>query len=83
MTIITERERAIAALVAQDLSDAEIADQLGFSAQHVKNTLMDLRERLGARSRVGVALAYERGELTSAGARRPGGQPGNQNRRRY
>lgn len=60
---LTARERSIALLIAQELTDAEIAHRLSLSTQHVKNTQIELRRKLGVISRVGVAMAVERGEV--------------------
>jgi DNA-binding NarL/FixJ family response regulator len=62
-TELTERERSIARLVIEELTDEAIAYRLGLSRQHVKNTLVELRRKLGATPRVGVALAVERGQV--------------------
>lgn len=60
---LTARERSIALLIAQELTDSEIAYRLGLSCQHVKNTQITLRAKLNVISRVGVALAVARGEV--------------------
>ncbi len=80
MIIVTEREYDVAALTAADLMDKEIAARLHITVQTVKNHQIELKRKIGASTRVGVALAFERGQL--AGDRGPGAPRGNQNRRR-
>lgn len=60
---LTDRERSIALLIVLELTDQQIAHKLGLSTQHVKNTQITLRQKLGVVSRVGVALAVARGEV--------------------
>jgi hypothetical protein len=43
-------------MVAGDLRDEEIAARLHLSVNTIKNTLVEIRDKLGARSRVGVAV---------------------------
>lgn len=52
---LTPRQRTIAELVADDLSNKEIAAQLGISLQTVKNILCAVQAKLGTRSRAGIA----------------------------
>lgn len=52
---LTHRQYDIAELVAEDLSNKEIAARLGIALMTVKNTMTEIRRRTGARTRVGVA----------------------------
>lgn len=60
---LTEREREVADLVADGLTNADIAATLVISAGTVKNHLAAIQRKLEARNRVGIAAA--------AWARRP------------
>ncbi|HEX2910945.1 MAG TPA: helix-turn-helix transcriptional regulator [Chloroflexia bacterium] len=48
---LSEREKQVAELVAQGLSNREIAERLGLSKRTVDNHLYKLLSKLGARSR--------------------------------
>ena len=52
---LTERERAVARLVADGLSDKEIGARLGISTRTAQNHVQHIREKLGSRSRVDIA----------------------------
>lgn len=63
MDSITPRQAEIAMLVVEDLTNEQIAARLNFSVSAVRKNLIEVCARLGVRSRVGVALAMERGEF--------------------
>ena len=56
LTALTPREREVAALVAEGLSNAEIARRLVLSEGTVANHLAHIMRRLGAGNRVQVAV---------------------------
>ncbi|GGT53070.1 response regulator [Streptomyces purpureus] len=59
---LTAREREIVTLVAQGLTNAEIADRLFISAGTAKTHLANIQAKLKARNRVGIAAwAWEAG----------------------
>ena len=60
---LTPREAQIARLTAQELSNRQIAYKLGLAPQTIKNAQTTLRRKLGIETRVGVALAVQRGEV--------------------
>ena len=62
---LTPREREVAALVAEGLTNAEIADRLVLNTGTVANHLAHIRRAVGARNRVQVAVwAVEHGLRT-------------------
>ncbi|GAA4284044.1 response regulator transcription factor [Brevibacterium daeguense] len=63
---LTEREREIAVLVAAGASNRNIAEQLFVSEATAKAHLAKVMIKLGADSRVGVAITVERAGLTHA-----------------
>ena len=59
---LNERERTVLRLVAQGLSNREIADRMHLSELTIKGYIEDILQRLGARNRVhAAALATRRG----------------------
>lgn len=63
--VLTGRQRDMVELVAQELSNEEIARRLGISPQTVKNHMTMLMARLGCQTRVGVIVwAFRHGLLT-------------------
>ncbi|WP_143027677.1 response regulator transcription factor [Lentzea albidocapillata] len=62
--VLTPRQRQVLALVAEGLSDPDIAQSLDVSVATVRTHARELRHRLGARDRAhAVALAYRTGFL--------------------
>lgn len=57
---IKERRLQIARLVADEMTDKEIAFRLMVGKKTVDQDLIRLRQMIGCRSRVGVALWYVR-----------------------
>jgi DNA-binding CsgD family transcriptional regulator len=60
-TKLTPRVREVAVLVNQQLTDREIAARLTLSVWTVQDYVKKARRLTGSRSRLGVALAIERG----------------------
>lgn len=69
---LSPRQFEIAKLIAEGLSDKEIAARLSISLHTVKNTMTEIRRRMGAHSRLGVAVAVMRGAVSVQDMR---GQP--------
>jgi two-component system response regulator DevR len=70
---LTDRQRKVAELVAQGLTNAEIAEELHLSANTVRNYLARVMTRLGTRNRTEVALAVAR--LAAEAPARPAVHP--------
>lgn len=69
---LTEREADVLCLVAQGLSNAEIAERLYIGAATVKTYVSRLLTKLDAATRVHLVIhAYESGLVTPGGERRP------------
>lgn len=61
-TALTAAERKVAAMIAEDLADKQIADRLGCSQRSVETHAQHIRERLGVRSKIGIAVWVVRQE---------------------
>jgi DNA-binding NarL/FixJ family response regulator len=62
---LTTREREVLELLAQGLSNAEIADALTLERTTIKTHVQRILTRLGARNRVEIVIvAYEWGLIT-------------------
>lgn len=57
---LSPRALEIAALIADDLSDKEIANQLAIKVGTVRSITYTARLKLNVRGRVGLALWYDR-----------------------
>ncbi len=65
--LLTAWQREILRLVADDLTNEEIATRLGVATQAVKNQLREMYRRLGVRGRAGaVGRGYRLGILKLA-----------------
>lgn len=53
---LSSREIGIACLVAQGMSNAQIAARLGIATMTVKNTVTAMLDKIGGRNRVSVAV---------------------------
>ena len=63
---LTNRESQVGSMVTEAKSNKEIANALNISDKTVKHHMTNLMEKLGARNRVEVALAIQRGQRRSA-----------------
>ncbi len=61
---LTERERAVLALVGEGLTRDELAERLGMSPNTVRTHLQNLRAKLGARSRHELVVMANGGRTT-------------------
>jgi DNA-binding NarL/FixJ family response regulator len=67
---LTEREEEVLRLVAQGMSNAEIATELVLGLETVKTHVRSVLAKLGVRDRVqAVITAYESGSFTDAARR--------------
>lgn len=57
---LSPREREVARLVHGEMGDKQIAQRLGVCTTTAKSHLLNIRAKLGAPTRIGVALWYER-----------------------
>ncbi len=62
---LSAREQEVLVLLAEGLSNAEIADQLGIAANTVRNHVRSLLDKLGVRNRVQAAVYAVRAGLVS------------------
>lgn len=53
---LTERELVVAQLVSKDLSNKQIADELGLSPHTVKFHILNISIKLNVKTRVGIAV---------------------------
>ena len=58
MTQLTHQEQKIVALVAQGLTNKEIAQRLGFSPLTVRNQVKVIMRKLGLKNRIQVAYLF-------------------------
>ena len=72
---LTPRERQVAALVADGMSNAEIAGRLVIETASARRYVSRILAKTGLRDRVQIAVAWHRGEAPG-GRRRP--RPGDQ-----
>lgn len=56
LAALTDHRRAIAELVAQGMSNKEIAARLGPSVRTIENTVLAMMAKLGCRNRVQLAV---------------------------
>jgi two-component system nitrate/nitrite response regulator NarL len=67
-TLLSKREEEVAALVAEGLTNREVADQLALSEHTVKNYIFKIFEKLGVSTRVELVL-YTVGQNESVARR--------------
>ena len=66
ITPLSPRERDVAALIAEGLTNAEIAARLAVTTGTVANHIEHIRHKLGARNRVMIAVWAVEARLRSA-----------------
>jgi DNA-binding CsgD family transcriptional regulator len=69
LATLTPREREVAVLVAEGLSNAEIAERLALTPGTIGNHLGNIMRKLGARNRVQVAVWSVRQEPSDPSSR--------------
>ena len=65
--VLSNREREVLILLAEGLSNGEIADELGIAVNTVRNHVHSVLEKLGARNRVQAAVYAVRAGMLSPG----------------
>ncbi|HEC34822.1 MAG TPA: response regulator transcription factor [Chloroflexi bacterium] len=73
--VLSPREREVVALIAEGLSNAEIAAELGIAVNTVRNHVRSILEKLGLRNRVQVAVYAVRAGLVSLVEAESGAEP--------
>lgn len=58
MDVLTNQENKIAALVAADLPEKQIADRLHIAPSTVHKHTANIRKKLGVKTAVGIAVKY-------------------------
>ncbi|MGW1980229.1 LuxR C-terminal-related transcriptional regulator [Streptomyces sp. NPDC001889] len=76
LTPLTAREYTVAGLVAEGLTNREVAGRLGVSASTVATHLDHVRDKLGLRSRTQIALWVDRARPRPAQGPGPSPSPG-------
>lgn len=62
LSVLTNRERLVAELIAAGLTNQAIADRTGLKLQSVKNSVSAVMKKLGCRTRVQIALQLTEGD---------------------
>lgn len=69
--VLTKREREVVTLVANGLTNRDVAERLGLSEHTVKNYLLAIFEKLGVSTRVELALYTLRSQLPHGASNYP------------